>query len=117
MFRRVGAATTGADNNVFTLFELRAYQVPNLFIDLQGILTISAPAPSLAKWAATNLITNLSSRTAWNVYRPVIDSVGTIATYDSCYRTDNTKLSSLGHKMELTINLMQSFFQHAVLFV
>jgi len=97
--------------------EIRAYQTPNLFIELAGTLTISAPAPISNVWPANNLITNLSQRSA-GMDRPIlIDAASTQATFKSCYKTNSSILSPLGHKLTLTVDLKQVFFVHAFLFV
>ena len=67
--------------------ELRLYQTPNLMVELP--VSISAPSPIESKWSATNLITNLQSRTSGNDLKPIINSSGGVASYESCYKTSD----------------------------
>ena len=52
-------------------------------------VSISAPSPLDLKWSATNLITNLQSRTSGNNLKPIIDSSVGVASYESCYKTSD----------------------------
>ena len=80
-------------------------------------VTISAPVPTDANWAATNLITNFTSRTAGNNDNPLIDWAGNKATWNSCFKTGAAQLSVEGNKLVINVDLKKSYFQHAVLVV
>ena len=84
---------------------------------LEGQVTIEAPSPSDPKWAATNLITNLSSRTAGNNLDPFVDMTYTKGGHESCYKTTNVELAALNHQLVININFGKSVFQHAFLLV
>ena len=83
----------------------------------EGLVLISAPSPKQTKWAATNLITNLSSRTSGNNYPPLLDSSGNTASYESCFKTTSNQLSGFGDKMVITVDLSQEVFVHSILAV
>ena len=84
---------------------------------LDTILKISAPEPSEAQYAITNLITHLDSRTSGDGYKPLLDQLSNLATYDSCYRTTNVQLEPLGDKMIIKIDLRKPYFVHAMLII
>ena len=53
---------------------------------------IAAYVSIAAAYDATNLITNLSSRTArWGI-QPLIDAAGTSATFNSCFRVAKSSI-------------------------
>ena len=56
---------TGGPDERYIINELRLYQTPNLLQVIDDI-NITAPPPKATKWAATNLIRNLGSRTSGN---------------------------------------------------
>ena len=56
---------TGGSDERYIINELRLYQTPNLLQVIDDI-KITAPPPKATKWAATNLIRNLGSRTSGN---------------------------------------------------
>lgn len=61
--------------SVWSVSELRLYQVPNLLEILTGIVKISGPPASDEKqWAITNLITNLDVRTGGYDQKPLLNS-------------------------------------------
>ena len=68
-------------------------------------------------YAATNIISNLNSRTMGNDKKPLLDADSTLASYESCYRTTDKELIFNMHKMEVTVNLGKSFMVHAIVFV
>ena len=116
-FRRDGYSTETSYKTVITVTELRLYQTPNLLTTYEGTVTISAPAPSDSRWAATNLITHLDNRSSGTRLRPYIDWSKNSATYDSCYKTTNAQLGPEGDTMVVSINLGKPVFVHAVLVV
>ena len=59
-------------------------------------IKISAPSPKAQEWSATNLITNLQSRTSGNNMSPFIDSLGNTANFESCFKTTDAELSADG---------------------
>ena len=65
---------------------MRIYQTQNLLKVYEGVVTVSGPPPISPQWAATNLITNLDSRSAGNDLKPLIESGS--SNYDSCYKTN-----------------------------
>ena len=66
------------------------------------------------------MINNLGTRSALSVdgqestVYPILDSVGTHASYFSCFATD--KASMGGNEMVLTFDLGKSYFVHSVLY-
>ena len=72
----------------YNIMELRLYQTPNLLKELA--VQITAPDPTSAQWSATNLITNLQTRTSGKNLKPMVDKAGTLASFESCYKTSNT---------------------------
>ena len=80
-------------------------------------VSISAPDPSNNFFPATNLITNLVSRTSGNNLKPMINSLGNRATYESCYKTSYVQLEPLDNKLEITINFGAPYFMHCILMV
>ena len=85
-----GSNAIGSHRFVYNLFELRPYQTPNLLQLLEGNVTISAPASSDPKYAATNLITNLDNRSSGTELLPLVDLLGTEANHESCFKTTST---------------------------
>ena len=106
----------GASDEKYIINELRLYQTPNLLQVIDDI-KITAPPPLAPQWAARNLITNLDNRTSGNKSAKPYIGKNVLALYDSCYHTSNVELSSLGDIMEITIDLGQIVFQHAILIV
>ena len=105
------------DNKNYNLNQVRLYQTPNLVQELEGQVTISAPAPISPKWVPTNLITHLDSRTSGNNKRPLINSASNRASYESCYKSSNVQLFPLGDKLEITLNMGRPFIIHCFLMV
>ena len=100
--------------------ELRLYQTPNILYTLAYTTpaTISAPLPKESKYSATNLVTHLNNRSQERDTYPKTSWIGTEWTEVlSCYVTTETELTQEGHKLEITVDLGQSYFQHAILFV
>ena len=101
--RREGPAYYSPIQYGYNLNELRIYQTPNLMMLLD--VKISAPSPKAPEYIATNLITNLESRTSGNNKFPFIDSLGNKANFKSCFKTTDAELSADGDKMVITIDL------------
>ena len=78
----------------YQVLELRLYQTQNLLQQLEeeGTIEISGPAPKEPKYAVTNLIKHLNSRTSGTNKRPLIDQASKRATYESCFKTSNIEL-------------------------
>ena len=66
----------------YNISQLRLYGMPNLVAKATIIATYVSIA---AAYDATNLITNLSSRTARWGLKPLINAAGDSATFDSCF--------------------------------
>ena len=115
VMRRHGLPSNG--NKWLTLPQVRLYQTPNIIQVLEGQVTISAPASINANEVATNLITNLNSRSSGNGFYPIINSAGDRSTDSSCYRTSEMTLSAHGDILEITINLSKPFMIHCFLLV
>ena len=107
VIRRDGFPSTGDIR--FSIYNLRLYQTPNALLEFLGVATVSAP-PSLVGFEADNLITNPSSRTSGNNLKPLIDSAGNRAAYESCYKTTDAELAPLGDVMVITIDFGKSIF-------
>ena len=106
-------------NHKINFFELRVYQTPNILQKLEETsqVTISAPAPTQSKYAADNLIKNLASREQQRYNQPAIDFNLNPGDYYSCYITSNAQLAAEGNILRITVDLGQSYFQHAILAV
>ena len=83
----------------------------------QGNVTVSAPAPKAPEFAATNLITNLDSRSSGNNLKPLIDLSGNRAAYQPCFKTTHVELGPEGHIQILGFDLSETVFMHAILLV
>ena len=90
--------------------------MPNLLQTFPGLVTINAPVPKDSKWAAENLIENLSFRTSGDGYKPLID-IDNRASFESCYKTTQDELSAHGNMMIITLDLQNPMFVHAVLII
>ena len=120
VLRRTGYNRWGAGgNHKLNFFEMRVYQTPNIIQKLEEKLqvTISAPSPSQSKYAADNLIKNLASRDQFRNRKPAIDFNLNTGDYYSCYITSNAQLAAEGNILRITVDLGQSYFQHAILAV
>ena len=82
-----------------------------------GEVSISEESPSLPGNDAINLITNLSSRSSGNNQNAIIDTSGTRAGYESCYKTTSVELGPEGDKLIITINLGRIAFVHSLIAV
>ena len=83
----------------------------------QGNVTVSAPPPKAPEFAATNLITNLDSRSSGNNLKPLIDLSGNRAAYQPCFKTTHVELGPKGHMHVLGFDLSETVFMHAILLV
>jgi len=119
VLRRDGYSSVGPPDGGthYQATEIRVYQSPNLLQHFQGKVTVSAPAPKAPEFAATNLITNLDSRSSGNNNRPLIDVFGNRATYQPCFKTTNVELGPEGHIQVLGFDLSETVFMHAILLV
>ena len=70
-----------------------------------------------SKWAASNLLSNLSTRTSGNDLEAVIGLNKSLASFESCFKTTDVELASADHKLVLTFDLTQTLFVHAILLV
>ena len=120
VLRRTGYNIHGSGgNHKLNFYELRVYQTPNILQKLEATsqVTISAPAPTESKYAADNLIKNLASREQTRYAQPAIDFDLNKGNYYSCFITSNSQLAAEGNILRITIDLGQSYFQHAILAV
>lgn len=109
---------------ILELNTLRGYQVPNLLSTEKDRLSITADTSQDAgsDYRATNVITNLDSRTPCKKYSvadqvvrgPLVDAVGNYADYKSCFASTSNELESDDHKFVFGIDLGQTMFQHAI---
>ena len=67
--------------------ELRVYQAPNIFKERSGF-SITGPSASQVSNPLSNLTQNQSNRSGGDNKSPIIDAVGTLASYNSCYKTN-----------------------------
>ena len=85
-------------------------------------VTISAPLPqpSPRDYGADNLVKNLSVRSSGTLYKAVLFNNLTVyqqVEYETCYKTTSDVLGDLGNIMEVTFDLGETFFVHAILIV
>ena len=78
---------------------------------------MSAPPPKAPEFAATNLITNLDSRSSGNGLEPLVDLGGNRAAYQPCFKTTHVELGPNGHMHVLGFDLSETVFMHAILLV
>lgn len=102
------------NTNRFFANELLVYQVPNL-IQKFGSVILEAPTPTSALYAASNLVTNLDSRSGWTNMGISASGTGTLASYNSCFITSRSSLTN--DLFVLGIDHQDSYFQHAILLV
>ena len=105
VLRRDGYSAHGPHINEYFVGEIRVYQSPNLLQHFQGNVTVSAPPPKAPEFAATNLITNLDSRSSGNNLKPLIDLSGNRAAYQPCFKTTHVELGPDGHIQVLGFDL------------
>ena len=72
---------------------MRVYQTPNLLQNVQNVKLTARTSSGLPGFSANNLITNLERRSCGNGQRAIIDDEGTLAEYESCFRTNESTLA------------------------
>lgn len=65
--------------------------------------------------SSSNLVTNLSTRSSRQDYRPLVDNVGNRASFETCFVTTETQLAPEGDMLVLGFDLRKSMMVHAVL--
>ena len=81
VIRREGNAS-GVDNK-YSINQVRVYGITNLLY--YGAQILKAPEPVHANLVADNLITNLRTRSLFANRNPLIDSIATRASFNSCF--------------------------------
>ena len=105
-------AGSGLSNSYYNISQLRLYGMPNL---VAKATIISNYVSISAAYDATNLITNLSSRTARWGLQPLTNAEGDSATFNSCFRV--AKSSITGPKYVFGLDHGFEKMQNSVLLV
>ena len=92
---------------------MKAYETPNLLAltEITATITADTSPPKTTDDAATNLLTNLDSRNGGNDLKPLIDLVGTEASYSSCFKVEQAP----SNLMVLGVDLGEPLFLHGIL--
>ena len=108
-------AGSSSQNTTYNISQLRLYGMPNLIATATIITTYVSIS---AAYGATNLITNLSSRTARWSLKPLINAAGASATFDSCFRVAKSSITGpeyvfgLDHRFEKMQNSVLLVIDH-----
>ena len=106
--------------------EIRVYEVPNLFEEYAGQVTVSADtSPSVSGFEAQNLLDNLQNRSCGNDL-PAIKVEASYGSYgspsvnpvyltqESCYEVTEAQLAASGYLFVLGFQFEEPVFMHAI---
>ena len=97
----------------YTINEIKVYAVTNLLN--YGAMILAAPEPTASSKSAQNLISNLRTRSVRNDFRPIIDSAGNRATFESCLVTSDAEVGPEEDQFELAFDLGKPMLVNAIL--
>ena len=80
-----------------------------------GATILSAPEPTTSSKSAQNLVTNLRTRSSRNIFKPIIDSLGNRATFETCLVSTDSQVGPEGDQFELAFDLGKSMMVNAIL--
>ena len=102
----------------YTIYVLKLYQAPNLIDPSSTSIVFHTETSGEAENDPYNLIRNLDSRVQHTLVKPLKNKAQEYADHNSCFWTEKAKiLIDDRYKFILSLDLGQSFFQHAVLLV